>query len=689
MKLKKKKIIDNIKEKINMYDMLAANLLERKSILVPKEKLDNSQIKIGFSSLSSDTHYSKYFIIRGFPDYLKPQFIDSIRVNCIRGGVKINFYYYGEPHMINWDSAEMKNKIRIWKEYADKEIDTPGVFEYRSKREDNLKSIRIIRSTQYLNEAELDYKRSLMKVSFLVEITSKKDDESIINFTNTVKDFKLMCSRSDIKVKELRINMIDWLQQFGIFSLKGNKETRTRLAKKILTDDILANFNGYKQGRVGTKGVCLGIDVLSGAPVLKKFKADPDAPENWLISAETGGGKSYYIKTLLTYLLADNFVVTVMDYEGDEYSNLAGYISAGNPEDVKVISMGKGSNVYFDPMEIGKLTGDSDIDNDLKENSINYTLAIFRTIHCGLSKEMDKLEEHILSEAIRRVYEFAGVTEDKKTWKLSKGLKLLDVYEEVKSMVDRKELVDPDNDNLKHKAAIRIVENSATYFEEGEAKSGTFKNPLSLDDLLKAKFIIFSFGMRGLTASQIDPVILALKQLSVANISIQISNYCKYVRRCFNVKVWEEYQRWGEISSSEEIISNALTGGRKRGDVNFLITNDLASILDKNNPVAKRLRQNIQNMAIGKIKDRGIRNEFCRNFDLVDLEPALERIARANTVEDLGNNKSNDSYNNRYKHSMCLALDSGKRAIVKVMLPQVLRESSLFKTGVAIEDEGF
>ena len=29
-------------------------------------------------------------------------------------------------------------------------------------------------------------------------------------------------------------------------------------------------------------------------------------------------------------------------------------------------------------------------------------------------------------------------------------------------------------------------------------------------------------------------------------------------------------------------------------------------------------------MAIGKIKDRGIRNEFCRNFDLVDLEPALE-----------------------------------------------------------------
>jgi len=39
----------------------------------------------------------------------------------------------------------------------------------------------------------------------------------------------------------------------------------------------------------------------------------------------------------LTYLLADGFVVTVMDYEGDEYTNLANYIRAGNPEDVRII----------------------------------------------------------------------------------------------------------------------------------------------------------------------------------------------------------------------------------------------------------------------------------------------------------------------------------------------------------------
>jgi len=47
--------------------------------------------------------------------------------------------------------------------------------------------------------------------------------------------------------------------------------------------------------------------------------------------------------------------------------------------------------------------------------------------------------------------------------------------------------------------------------------------------------------------------------------------------------VWEEYQRWGDIKGSAEIIGNAMTGGRKRGDVNLIITNDVAAIIDKNN----------------------------------------------------------------------------------------------------------
>lgn len=672
-----------IAEKIDMYDMILANILAGKAVIEPTEHLDNSQIAIGFSNIASETQISKYFMIRQLPDYMQPCLIDNIRAKCINDGIKINFFFYGNPHRINWESAEMRNKMTIWKQYADEHSGPIDVFDYRSQRSGELARRRIITSTKYLNEAELDHKRSLIRVAMIIEITARRDDESIINMLNTIRALQDMCLQADIKLRELRINMIDWLQTFGVFSLRPIKEITTKSSYKILTDDILANFNSYKQGRVGHNGVSLGIDILSGVPVMRKFKADPDAAENWLISAETGGGKSYYVKALLTYLLADGFVVTVMDYEGDEYSNLANYIRAGKPEDVKIISMGKGSTIYFDPCEIPDLTGDMDVDVDLKENAASYIMSIFRVVVCGVSGELSQWEERVISTGIQRMYDCAGVTDDMSTWHRSKGLRLSMVYDEIKSMVESKELVDSDSDNIKHKAAMRIADAASMYFEEGEAKSGTFKNPMPANELYDAKFVIFSFGMKGASDNLNDPTILALKQLSVACVSIQISNYCKYVRHCFNVKVWEEFQRWGAIEGSNSIISNAMTGGRKRGDVNFIITNDLASMIDEDNTLSKKLRQNIQNMAIGRIKDRGVREDFCRMFDLQDCQLALDKIAKAHVADD-GKLSQNSGAGNRYRHSFCIVLDTGKKSIAKVMLPQSVAKSSLFRTGVDV-----
>lgn len=681
---KKEKRKQKFKEKLDMYDMIIANILAGKSIIEPDKRLDNSEIAIGFSNIASETQISKYYIIRSLPDYLQPKMIDLIRNKCVNNGVKINFFFYANHYKINWDSSEMRNKMDIWRKYSQDTAGNVDVFDYRNKRGNSIARERIITSTKYLNESELDHKRSLLRVAFVIQISAHRDEESVINMGDSIVALKSLCSQYDIKLGELKVNMIEWIKNIGIFSLQSIKNIDSKISRKILTDDILANFNSYKQGRVGKEGVCLGIDVLSNVPVLKKLKADPDAAENWLISAGTGGGKSYFVKELLTYLLADGFVVTVMDYEGDEYINLASYIKAGNPKDVKIISMGKGSTYYFDPTPIPKLTGDPDVDDELKETAINYVLAHFRILVSGLDGSLTQWEEKVVSTAIQRVYDSAGVTEDKQTWYRSEHLRLSMIYEEIKLMVERKELVDNDTDNVQHKSALRIKEAASVYFEEGEAKAGTFKNPMSADELYQAKFIVFSFGMRGAGNSISDQTMLALKQLSVACISTQISNYCKYVRHCFNVKVWEEFQRWGEAKGSSEIILNAMTGGRKRGDVNFIITNDLAAFLDDEDKVASGLRQNIQNMAIGKIKDKTTRQKFCKTFDLHEILPALDRIAKANSTEDTVRSSSSGS-SNKYKHSFCLILDNGKKSIVKVKLPPALIKSSIFKTGVDIK----
>lgn len=674
------------KEKIDMYDMILANLIAGTSIIEPTVKLDNSQLAIGFSNISSEEQLTKYFMINKFPDFLKPRLIDEIRSKCMNPGVKINFYFNANPHRINWESSEMKNRMAIWRKYSSEHSGPIDVFAYRSQRSDAVARARIVTSTKYLNEAELEHKRSFLRVYFIIEVSAKRDEDSLAGMAETIRSLKDLCSQSDIKLSELRVNMIDWVRAISPFCLKPAKEVDGKLARKVLTDDILANFNSYKQGRVGVRGVSLGIDILNGGPVMRKFKEDPDAADNWLIAAATGGGKSFWVKALLTYLLADGFITCVMDYEGDEYNNLANFIRAGDPDDVKIVSMGKGSTVYFDPCEIPELTGDPKVDDDLKESAIGFIMSIFRIIVNGLEGVLTKEEERVISLAIQRMYDTAGVTDKKETWYRSKGLRLHDVYAEIKDMVETKELVDSDADNLKHKAAVSIIDSASVYFEPGEAKSGTFKEPMSANELYKARFIIFSFGMKGAGDSATDPTILALKQLSVAYVNILISNYCKYVRKCFNVKVWEEFQRWGSAKGSSDIISNVITGGRKRGDVNFIITNDLGAMLDDDNLLAKKIRQNIQNYAIGKIPDSSIRQEFCKKFDQQDMLIALDNIAKAHSATQSGKNKISGAQN-KYKNAFCIVLEDGKKAIVKVRLPKSLLKSALFKTGVDVKEE--
>lgn len=674
------------KEKLDMYDMIVANLVAGNSIIEPEQKLDSSQLAIGFSNISSETQLTKYFMISKFPDFLKPKLIDTIRTRCMMPGLKINFYFNAQPHRINWDSQEMISRMNIWKQYAAKHDGPVDVFQYRKQHGEAAARNRMIMSTKYLNEAELEYKRSFMKVYFIIEVSAKRTEESLANMSEAILKLKEMCNHSDIKLTELRVNMIDWVKTIGPFSLKSIKEMNGKLAKRVLTDDLLANFNSYKQGRVGIKGVPLGIDILNNGPVMRVFKEDPDGADNWLIAATTGGGKSYWLKTLLTYLLAEGFITCIMDYEGDEYTRFANFVRAGNPEDVKIVSMGKGSTVYFDPCEIPDLTGDSEVDDTLKKSAISFILSVFRIIVNGLEGVLTKEEERVISLAIQRVYDSVGVTDDKETWHRSKGLRLSMIYDEIKFMVDNKELVDDASDNLKHKAAVSILDSASVYFEEGEAKYGTFKNPMSANELYKAKLVVFSFGMQGEDQESSDPTELALKQLSVAYVNIKISNYCKYVRHCFNVKVWEEFQRYGEAKGSASTIANVITGGRKRGDVNFIITNDLGAMLDDENLLSQKIIQNIQNYAIGKIKDTKIRRKFCEKLDLQDVLPALDNIAKAHTARQNGSKKASGAQS-RYKNAFCIVLEEGKKAVVKVNLPPALRESNLFKTGVDTKEE--
>jgi hypothetical protein len=372
--------------------------------------------------------------------------------------------------------------------------------------------------------------------------------------------------------------------------------------------------------------------------------------------------------------LAENICVSVLDYEGDEYSNMYHYFHEASPADAVLISFGKGGSEYFDPMQFPDLTGDEDVDSGIKESAISFTLAMFNVVVGGSDGAMTDLERRVVSEAISRVFDSIGVTDDRSTWKNTKlsNITIADVYDEIKTIVSRREFSGLDDGGAKAAAALHIAECCSLYFDEGEARYGSFSKPLSADALFRAKFVVFSFGAKGQAASTQDKDILAMRQLSVAYINTALSNYCKSVLRTYHACVWEEFQRWGDIQGAADILSNQITGGRKRGEINFIISNDLASLLDQSNVLNARIRQNIQNFAIGKIRDKGVREKFCELFDLRECRSVLNQIAKA----------SGDTNGFNWMKAFCVILDNGKKAVVKVMLPPAIAKSKLFRTGV-------
>ena len=75
----------------------------------------------------------------------------------------------------------MKNKLSIWERYAnDESYGDTSVFKYRANRNDSLAKRRVIESVKYLNEAELDYNRHLLRTMIIVEFSAHRDDDSLI-----------------------------------------------------------------------------------------------------------------------------------------------------------------------------------------------------------------------------------------------------------------------------------------------------------------------------------------------------------------------------------------------------------------------------------------------------------------------------------------------------------------------------
>lgn len=689
---------DNSETRIKAFDLwkhVFFDTVRKDESNYPKLR-DYNLYSNGSGLFSGKDNISFFYTVDGYPKELNKGFMEAIRQEA-KEGVRISFISTFEGTRIQWDSAQIRSKLKTWKTIDE---DTGDIDEFNIRENIKLLDNNVWRkqSLVYLSDAEIRRKRKLFKYRSMMVVSGKRGKA----FDDTIKEVQNYCSSSGIKLTRVEGGLDDFLRAFSPFSLEFDSNILKQVGNNTIPDEIVARFSNYDQGKVGKEGMYWGTDIYSGFPVFKPIKKNKVDAENILITAETGGGKSFFLKGLLLQFIAQsNFNGTIMDIEGFEYLPFAGFVA--NNDSVVVLNMAEGQGKYYDPVEI-HLTGDEALDRDMFSFSKSFTLAILKTLLGKKFMEDNEWASIIVNDAVSKTYASRGITLDSSTWENSKGLTLFTVYDNMKDLYkevldenghrkdlggiyndmyeEDKKLVQMYKSNEGYRNALDLViAKLSAYFEplsKGGTRSDVFQSKVSLDDIRKAKLVVCSFGMAGKSADMVDPIQMALSQLSAANIS-HIRSLFSQAEGKYNFKVWEEFQRWGAFPDSEKTITTALTGGRKLGDVNLIVTNNLRELLD-NDRFA--IFQNTTSFAVGAIDDSSTRSMLIERLSIPLLKPDLDKlVTKKGDNESFSNTDSDNKATSIYDKAFLVRLDKSVTTISKMVIPKHIAETTLFKTG--------
>lgn len=643
----------------------------------------------GSSTMSGKDNICFYYTIDGYPTNIPINLRSAIRDEA-KAGVRVSFISTFEPTRIDWQSPQMRSKMKTWKTI---EEDAGAVDEYNY-----VENISTMDSTErrkasliYLADADRRRSRNMFKYRTLMIVSGKRGE----NFDKSIFEINNYCKNQGLTITRVDYNIDMFLSAFSPFSMEIGNGALAQVGSNTITDELLARFSNYSQGKIGKQGIMFGTDIYSGYLVYKQIKRKNTDAENILITAETGGGKSYFLKALLLQLIAlPDYNGTINDIEGFEYIPFGAFISKN--DSVVVLNMAEGQGCYFDPFEI-ILTGDPEQDENMFSYSKSFTSSIMCVCVGEKLLEENTWAQKIVNNAVAKAYSDLGVSaSDMNTWSNTKGHDLYYVYSKFKELYseyfslkekgeEELELYERYKLNPKYIDALdNVVANLSEYFEpleNGGVRSDVFQKKVSLEDIVDAKLVINSFGMAGKSADTIDKTQMALTQLSAANISHIRSVFSKAQGK-YNFKVWEEFQRWGQFPGSATTIKTAITGGRKLGDVNFIITNNVVELLDEDRFA---IFDNVTSFAVGAIVNSDTRKRICERLSVPQLLPDLDSIVLkrgdAETFESAGDSETVSKYDKAF----LVHLDKSVSTIVKMNLPPHISKSGIFETGVSVD----
>lgn len=668
---------------VKLWDNYLSNIHNRDDSEDAAHPLRDYQLYSDFSAtFSKRQKISVYFSIDSFNRGMDLNYRLEIRQQCGMN-VRVNFIDLNEPYMIDWTNRETKNRFRIWSS-IDQNIQSSDINEYNyyenidSLDENELRK----QSLMYISDAVKRRQREMFKTQQIMIISGDRGKD----FDKSLQNIVATCARLQINITRLTGDISDYLAIYSPFALNRNTDIERTVGTNILPDEIISRYITYSQGKVGNGTLYWGSDIYTQFPVLSEPKRDSTDAEIWAVVAETGGGKSFLVKSLLLQLLArKDMVGTINDIE-NEYVQLAYLVKADDHDNAKIIDFGSDQGNYFDAVEI-YLTGNADLDSTMYEDSYNLTVEVFKTLGIsqkGLERE-DELTEwmiQIIKQGVADTYKDAGVfATDMKTWRKSKGLRYYAVYEHIRN-------VNRQNNEVFQKAKDLLLAKLASYFDENGAHAGKFteEKRITIDQIIDSKLVINKFGLQGRSGNELDETQLALMQLYTTQIGHIRSVFAKAQGK-YNFKVFEEVQRWAKMRGSADILNATITGERKLGTITIVVSNKASELLDND---TLGVFQNYTSIAVGAIADADVRRRLCERISMPLMTRELDQIAKESKVtgEDSGTGmQQSEIENNMYAKSFMVYLNRSEYAICKVRLPHSISNSDLFRTGVKLADD--
>ena len=606
----------------------------------PDKPLGEGQFYYSVNRIYTARKVKKMFFINEFPQYVDAGFLHDIKSAISTKVTDVNKTYGTsrkcevvditkvEPYEMNFSTFKNRSRMRMWKRRYDKAISDYGgnseLEDMVANQDDIIRRDRntyMIESWLFIRNAQTELKSSFCKSNFILELVADSDD-ILTECEAVLVDY---CASHEIKLSTVFLQTNEYNKNY---TAAGNANPKSLIQKMnpptIMTDNLLNEFDVPSHGKVfSDTGTYFGTDIYSGLPVHLDLESGSDAM-NFLISAKTGRGKSNLFKGLYGMFNLMDYNTIALDFEGDEYTDI------GKLFDATFIKVSGEDSRYYNTLAIGDLTGISKIDKNLKREAITVTQQVFSILLDG----MDEYELSLYNDAINRLYQKAGVTEEPATWYLSKQCNYFLLYAEFCAMAEEDAYERDYKENIR-----RMIIKLRIYFERDGIHRSLFNNPIDLSELLGHRNIVFSFGMKGADLSLIDTKEIALKQLFVGYITSLVSNYNKSKNRLTVIMI-EELQRYLLQESSASVVANMVSGGRKRGMIMFLITNaplqliGLQSDDEKHNlmmtaDVAQHLNainENITAFIIGELQNKTSKQLALHYDELADSLPHMQLI---------------------------------------------------------------